>query len=395
VSDYPDPGTEKIWQSPKLRDDEPDRRHTVGWVELFFDLIFVVVIAVLANNLADHEDLVQFAIQFTAIFWVWNGFVYYTERFESHGLDNRLFTFVAIVAAAGLAIWGHNGLTSNYLLFAGSYVFARLLNIGMWLRAGYREPRFRRAALGFTGGFICAFALLTTSLFVPFTWRVTLFAAAAILEIFTPAITGRFQAGLPLLTRDKFPERFGLLTLIVLGETVTQVILSVAAHNTVSTLSVPTIGLAVMGLAVGFGLWWVYFDFVARRPTSQVLLVVLGWIYLHLLMLIGIVVIGVALSEALAAPVARPMPVEARYFLLVGLGVVLVAIGLLEVTLAREPLEPTGAIVSTVMKISIGVVVAGLSLLPLNAFGAFAIAIVGLGIQATYGAWAYYIKARR
>jgi low temperature requirement protein LtrA len=390
VSHYSLPGTEKVWQKPTLRDDEPGTHHTVGWSELFFDLIFVVVIAVLAGNLSEHEGLLPFAIQFIAIFWVWNGFVYYTERFESHGLDNRLFTFIAIVAAGGLAVWGHDALGSNYLFFAGSYVFARVLNVGMWLRAGYHVPRFRKAAFGFTGGFVIALSLLTASLFVPHEWRLVLFAAAVVLEIFTPAITGRFQAGLPALTRDKFPERFGLLTLIVLGETVTQVILSVAATNSVARISVPTIGLAVMGLAVGFGLWWVYFDFISRRPTSQVLMVVQAWIYLHLVMLIGIVVLGVGLSEALAASVVGPMPTEAREFLLVGLGVVLVAIGTTETTLEREPLEPTNSVLSPAMKIGTGILISVLSLIPLNAFVAFAIAIVALGIQAAYGAWGYY-----
>ena len=363
MSDYGLPGSQKVWQTPHLRDDDPAKRHTVGWVELFFDLIFVVVIAVLADNLAGHEGLLAIAIQFTAIFWVWNGFVYYTERFESHGLDNGLFTFIAIVSVAGLAVWGHDGFGANYVLFAGSYVLARVLNIGMWLRAGYHEPRFRRAAFGFTGGFVVALGLLTGSLFVPLGWRLVLLTGAVVLEIFTPAIAGRFQSGLPGLTRDTFPERFGLLTLIVLGETLTQVILSVSATNTSSRLSTPTLGLAVMGLAIGFGLWWVYFDSVARRATSQVLLVALGWIHLHLVMLIRIVVIGVALSETLSAAVGPTMPTEARQFLLVGLSVVLVAIGLMETTVQRGPL---------------------------GAFVAFTVAILALGIQAAYRAWGYY-----
>ena len=390
MSNYGLPGSEKIWQKPKLRDDDGALQHPVGWVELFFDLIFVVVIAVLADNLAGHEGLLQFAIQFTAIFWVWNGFVYYTERFESHGLDDRLFTFIAIVAAAGLAVWGRDGLGGNYSQFAGSYVLARMLNIGMWLRAGYHVPRFRPAALGFTGGFVVALGLLAASLFVPLQWRLVLFAAAVVLEIFAPAITGRLQAGLPALTRDKFPERFGLLTLIVLGETVTQVILSVAKTDTVARLSAPTIGLAVMGLAIGFGLWWVYFDFVARRATSQVLIVALGWIYLHLVMLIGIVVIGVALSETLAVSSGSPVPTEARQFLLIGLGVVLVSVGLLETTLERQPLESTHPALSPAMKILTGCIVAALSAIPFGAVGLFAIAILALGIQAAYGAWGCY-----
>jgi low temperature requirement protein LtrA len=382
----------RAWQTPTLRDDDPDARHRVGWLELFFDLVFVVIVAVLAENLADNEGLLPFAIQFTAVFWVWNGFTYYTERFESTGLDNRLFTFIAILAVGGLAIWGHGGLGANYLLFAGSYVAARLLNIALWLRAGYHNPRFRRATFGFTGGFLVAVALLAVSLFVPIGWRLALFSAAVVLEIFTPQITGRFQRGLPQITRDKFPERFGLLTLIVLGETVTQVILSVAAMNSVARLPWPALLLSALGLLIGFELWWLYFDFVARRQTSQIFSVILAWIYLHLVMLIGIVVIGVGLSEALAHLAAFALPPQAREFLLVGAAVVVMAIGLIELTLDRALDEPTHPVVSPALKVGAAIILGAVAAsgLVLNELATFALVIVAFGVQAAYGARVYY-----
>ena len=107
----------RAWQRPELRDDG-DRHRPVGWVELFFDLVFVVIVAVLAHDLEQHIDaagLLTFLLQFVAVFWAWNGFTYYTERFESAGLENRLFVFLAILAVAGLAIWGEDGLGHNYL----------------------------------------------------------------------------------------------------------------------------------------------------------------------------------------------------------------------------------------------------------------------------------------
>jgi low temperature requirement protein LtrA len=394
VSRYSKPGTERVWQIPRLRDDDPGKHHTVGWVELFFDLVFVVVIAVLAGNLVAHENLLEFALQFTAIFWVWNGFTYYNERFESHGLDNRLFTFIAILAVAGLAIWGRNGLGRNYAPFAASYLLARLLTIALWLRAGYHVRRVRRPALGFAGAFVVSVGLITVSALASTTWRLVLFAAAILIEIVTPVITGQFQAGLPPLTRDKYPERFGLFTLIVIGQTVTEVILSVAATNSVSRISVPAIVLAGLGLLVGFGLWWVYFDFIARRPTSQVIRVVLAWIYLHLLMLIGIVVIGVGLSDALAASTVAVLPVGARDFLLFGTAEVLAAVACIELTLEREPDEPTSRVLSPAMKLVTAVAVAGIALSPLqiDAFATLGILIAALGAQAAYAARVYYRK---
>ncbi len=85
----------RAWQRSALRTDEEFEQHrAVSWLELFFELVFVVMIARLAHHLAGHLDVAGvliFAVQFLAVFWVWNAFTYYTERFESDGLENRLF----------------------------------------------------------------------------------------------------------------------------------------------------------------------------------------------------------------------------------------------------------------------------------------------------------------
>ncbi|MFF1572659.1 low temperature requirement protein A [Leifsonia sp. NPDC058292] len=378
------------WRTPELRDDgrEP---HRVGWLELFFDLVFVVIVAVLAADLDETHDLLAFSLQFFAVFWVWNAFTYYTERFESDGIEGRLFTFVGIVAVAGLAVWGHDGLGTNYIGFASSYLLARVLNIALWLRAGYYVSRFRRASLGFLGGFLVAAALLIVSFFVPAETRLTLWAAAVLVEIVTPAITGRLQVGLPPITEDKFPERFGLFTMIVLGETVAEIIQSVATANAVERLSALTISDAVLGLAIGFGMWWVYYDFIARRPVRPRFFIALGWVYLHMAMLLGIVVVGVGIALALHAP-GDPMEPFPRLLLFGGLGLTLVTIAAIETTLMRAPDEPTNAVISPALKAGVGLIMVALAAAgaPLTATEGFVVALAALAVPATYGAIVWY-----
>ena len=378
------------WRAPELRDDG-GRSRRVSWLELFFDLVFVVIVAVLATSLQEPRDLLTFTLQFIAIFWVWNAFTYYTERFESGGIETRLFTFVGIVAVAGLAVWGSGVLGENYLGFALSYLLARALNIGLWLRAGYHVPRFRRASFGFLGGFLVATALLVVSFFVPEWARLALWTVAVVTEIATPAITARFQEGLPPITEDKFPERFGLFTMIVLGETVAEVIQSVARSNTVAHLSALTIVDAVLGLAVGFGMWWVYYDFVARRPARPHFFTVIIWVYLHMVMLIGIVLVGAGVARGVGR-VTGPMEPFARALLLGGLALTLLTIAAIETTLARDEAEPTHPVLSPVLKaaaalVLVVVLVAGL---PVSTSGALIIAVAALAAQAVYGATVWY-----
>jgi low temperature requirement protein LtrA len=370
---------------------EGDEPHPVGWLELFFDLVFVVIVAVLAHDLDENRDLLAFGVQFVAVFWVWNAFTYYTERFESAGLEARLFTFVAILAVAGLAVWGHDGLGTNYVGFALSYLLARLLNIVLWLRAGFHVARFRRAAFGFLGGFLIAATLLAVSFVVPEEARIALWTAAVVVEIATPAVTARFQAGLPPITKDKFPERFGLFTMIVLGETVAEIIQSVAAANDIESLSALTIVDAALGLAVGFGMWWVYYDFVARRPVAPRFSVALCWVYLHMVMLIGIVVVGAGTAQGLH-DTARPMEAFPRWLLLGGAALTLGAIAAIESTLARAPDEPTHPALSPALKAvpAFVLVVVALLVPSLTLAAALVTALAAFAVPATYGAYVWY-----
>ncbi len=380
------------WRRPRLREDDSDQRHRVGWLELFFDLVFVVIVAVLATNLEEGRSVAGFVLQFVAVFWVWNAFTYYTERFESGGIENRLFTFLGILTVAGLAVWGHDGLGVNYVGFAISYLLARTLNIALWLRAGYHEPRFRRASLGFFGGYVVAVALLTVSFFVGDPARLILWSAAVVIEILTPAVTGRFQAGLPPITEDKFPERFGLFTMIVLGETIAEVIQGLAAANTVERLTPLTIVCAALGLAIGFGMWWVYYDFVARRPVRRYFYVALAWVYLHAVMLIGIVLVGVGVAHGLAAAGDSRIDPFAARLLFSGLGIMLLSVAVIETTLVRAPDEPTHPVVSPVLKVAVALALFLLALLDpaIPTAAAFAVAIAALAVQSTYGAVVWF-----
>ncbi len=345
------------WQRAALRTDEDfELERRVSWLELFFDLVFVVVIARLSHSLALHldaEGLLAYCLQFAAIFWAWNGFTYYNERFESNGLENRLFTFAAMATVAGLAVWAEDGLGSSYQGFALAYLATRLVNMVQWIRAALHEPRFRPVAARFVGGFLIASALVlgATAFEGPVRW--VMFGAAILVEIAAPSFTVRLQAKLPRLSSSKFPERFGLLTMIVLGESIVGVITGLSELNEAGHLGPVQLADAALGLGVGIGLWWLYFDFVARRSPRAHFATALGWVYLHLVVLAGITATGAGISAAIAEP---HVPDSVR--LLLGGSVALALLGLagLELTLERRPDEPTHTTLSPALKVAVAVV---------------------------------------
>lgn len=145
------------WERPRLwgvEASEQERR--VSWLELFSDLIFVVVIAELAHYLAGHlswSGLLGYGLLFVAAWWSWIGGTVYNERFETQDMSYRLFTFLQLLTVACLAIFVHNGLGAGSVGFALAYAANRALIIALWLRGGWHTPLFRpisnRYAVGF------------------------------------------------------------------------------------------------------------------------------------------------------------------------------------------------------------------------------------------------------
>jgi len=388
--------TRRVWQRPALRTDEEfEQDRTVSSLELFFDLVFVVVISRLAHHLAGHLDVdgvVTFAVQFLAVFWVWNGFTYYAERFESDGLENRLFAFLAIVPVAGLAVFGEEGLDATYVGFALAYLLARAVNQIGWARAGVHVPVFRPIAARFLGGYAVVTVVVLGSFATSGRTRAALFILAVVLDIATPYFTIAQQSDLPRLSTSKFPERFALFTIIVLGESVVGVIVGLSELEDRGVLDGAGIVAGVLGLVVGFSMWWIYFDFVARRAPKPAFVTALLWVYLHLAALTAITATGVGVSVSIADTETGSLTDPSRYLLVGSVVLGLVGVAALETTLARREDEPTHPQLSPGLKVGVAALIGTTGALDLG-WSTHALLILllgGLAVPMGYGAVVWF-----
>ncbi len=380
------------WRPPELRD---EAQRSVGWLELFFDLVFVVVISRLAADLAGDHSVrggIEFALQFFGVFWAWNAFTYYTERFETDGLQDRLLTLMSILPVAALALYAQHGLGSRYAGFTLAYLGARAVNMVEWARAARHVRVFRPVAARFIGGFGLVAAMMAVGFWVHGDARLALWGAAVVADVATPSFTLKLQAALPPISRSKFPERFGTFTMIVLGESVNGVINGLSTINGQHGLSNTALVAGALGITIGFGLWWIYFDFIARRPSRPTLSSTLSWVYLHLAAMTAITVTGAGISVTITEGIKGSVSDSARLLVAGGLGGALVAIGCLETTLDRADDEPTHPIASPALKVGgglatpvIGCLRLGWHMVPLLAF--LLLVLVG---QATYGAIVWF-----
>jgi low temperature requirement protein LtrA len=116
-----------------------------------------------------------------------------------------------------------------------------------------------------------------------------------VIELVTPIPAWRLLRDAPIHPRH-IPERFGLLTLIVLGESVLAVVLGVSKVSWVSGSAVA----AAAGFAVAAALWWIYFDFLDEETVSARGMVSgLTFTYMHYCVVAGLAALGVGVKLAI------------------------------------------------------------------------------------------------
>lgn len=147
-------------------------------------------------------------------------------------------------------------------------------------------------------GFGSSAVIWTISAFVPPPLRFILWGIGLAIDFGTPFLAGKLAIKIaPHISH--LPERMGLFTIIVLGESILGVVVGLAGHewNTYSTLSVG------LGLSIPFSLWWIYFDNIdgsairaatekGRRGIYYV------WLYIHFPLVVGLTAIGIGIKQA-------------------------------------------------------------------------------------------------
>jgi low temperature requirement protein LtrA len=89
-----------------LTNEQRAEERTSTWLELFFDLCFVVAVAALARGLHDQPNLggmLRFLGLFVPVWWSWMIFTWYATAFDNDDVPYRVTLFVAMLSILGLA----------------------------------------------------------------------------------------------------------------------------------------------------------------------------------------------------------------------------------------------------------------------------------------------------
>lgn len=286
---------------------DPREEHRVATpLELLFDLCFVVAVAQAGTRL-EHalveghaaHGIAGYAMIFFAVWWAWMNFTWFASAYDTDDVPYRLTTLLQIAGVLILAAGVSRAFDrSDFSIVVVGYVVMRLALTTQWLRAARAERgAARTTALRYAFGVVLVQVGWVAFGFVPHhdmqAWVFVLLAAA---ELAVPVVAERPNA--TSWHPHHIAERYGLFTLIVLGETVAAATVAVqrALDRGGSTELLP---IAAGGLLLVFSAYWTYFVVPIhehlRGGRSAFL-----WGYGHYLVFATAAAIGAGLQVAIA-----------------------------------------------------------------------------------------------
>jgi low temperature requirement protein LtrA len=273
-------------------------------LELFFDLVFVVAVALAAARLhhgviENHVGgaLLSYVMVFFAIWWAWMNFSWFASAYDTDDVPYRLLVMVQLVGALVLAAGVPSAVESqNWLLVTVGYSILRLALIAQWYRAWQCDPLRRKTIIRYMLGLVLTQLAWIGLLFAPVALKLPLFFALVLMELVVPVfaeMTGEQTPWHP----EHIVERFGLFTIIVLGESILSASMAIQAAMNSGAMNADFMQLIAGGVLIVFATWWTYFEQtehdIEASPSTA-----LRWGYGHYFIYASIAAMGAGLAAS-------------------------------------------------------------------------------------------------
>jgi len=285
------PGRQAWIVPPRLLTVEEEGERHASWLELFFDLVFVVAVTELSRALVvQHSPMgfLRFAALFFPVYVAWQGYMAYATRFDTDDMVFRLVYFAAMLAIAAMAVLIQDVARGVHSAeFALAYVALRVLLVALYWRARRSVPAARPLIRFYGGGYAIGAVIWLVSLAFPAPGRYVVWVIAQVLELSLPPLSTRLHRRIPT-SATHLPERWALFTLIVLGESVVAVAVGTSGQH----WHAGSVAAAILGFAAVACVWWLYFDRQASVALRGSTMSIVVYSYAHIPLLIGLAAMG-------------------------------------------------------------------------------------------------------
>jgi low temperature requirement protein LtrA len=340
--------------------DQEEPHRVSSPLELLFDLTFVAAISQVADRLAHATELGHgagavrpFLMAFFAIWWAWMNFTWFGSAYDTDDVPYRVMTLMQMAGVLVLAAGVPAAFEGAFTTVTVGYLVMRIGLVSLWTRAAIAHPEGRATAVRYAIGVSFVQALWVSRLALPGGGPLWLFFVLVALDLAVPPIAER--AGETTWHPHHITERYGLFTIILLGESV------LAATNAVqgavaNGLSAHLVIIATDGLVILFTLWWIYFSEPDRDGLEERRNRSFFWGYGHYLVFAALTALGAGLAVAVASVDEGKHHIEVGSEAVVASVGIPVAVVLVMLWVLRAPLnrnvmrpEPTGIAAALVL----------------------------------------------
>lgn len=352
------------FQPPSLHSPAHGVEKKASWLELFYDLIYVAAFIQLGNQLSGDMSaagVLGFAGLFLPLWLTWTAFTFYANRFDTDDAVHRGLVFLQMFGLGAMAVCIEEVFVGETTRFTAAYLLVRVLLVAMYGRVWRHDKAAgemaRRYTLGFGLGACIWAAALVTSVLSDSVWVFGLWALGMLVDFVVPLTPRARELALrhpPDILH--MSERYGILTIIVLGESFVKMLGEIAGRFAQEREAIVMMGgealpawaavsnshlilMAGLGLVLTCSLWWLYFDDVAGSRITAKPLAPFIWVYTHLPFHMAVVAAGVAIKKAVFFPVDEPAKVKYAALLCGSLALAFFMVALIDLVTHRRVTE--------------------------------------------------------
>ncbi len=306
----------------------------VGFVELFFDLVFVFAVTQLSHALIEHPTplgLLQVAMMLMAVWWAWMYTTWATNFLEVEHRGVRLMLFVVMGVGVVMSSSISHAFDGTGLAFAGAYVLMQIGRTAFLLYAVRKDDVLRRNFLRVIIWFVVSAVFWLLGGLAEGQSRLMWWGIALALDYLGP-VTMFWCPGLGRSTTHDWSvegghmaERCGLFMIIALGESILVTGATFASHDWTPGV----VAAFASAFTATVAMWWIYFSANADAASEEIRksddpgrVARIAYTYMHIFLVAGIIVTAVGDEWALAHPDGH-MDVKTAMVLLGGPGLFL------------------------------------------------------------------------
>ena len=330
-----------------------EEERKTSYLELFFDLVFVFAFTQVTALILEDTSLAGFAraaLMLALVWWAWSAYTWMTNAIDVESSVTRLMVFAAVATGFFMALAVPDAYQDGGVWFAVAYFVVRILNSALFSWGVRDDPGNLRATFRLAPWFLAAAFVALAGGFVDSDLRPWIWLASLAIDVLGTLTVARAEWR---ISPSHFAERYALIVIIALGESVVAIGIGTAGLERDATYALSVV-VAITGVVA---LWWAYFDFTAvaaeralrgASPERRGPLARDVFTYFHYPVVLGIIFYAVAAKKTLEHPL-DPLSRAGRWALGLGIAFFLLGFALMRFRVIRRVAwERIGAAVAAI-----------------------------------------------